>query len=513
MGLGQSSSIALVGLQGYQVAIESHLTSALPNFTIVGLPDASLNEARDRVRAAIATTGFDFPARKVTINLAPASLPKSGPSFDVAIALAVLDSAGVLPNRVDAATVFLGELGLDGRVHEVLGVLPAVAAARATGFKRAVVPVGNRREAELIGDIEVIGIEHLAQAAALCGAEVPVPQLMSRSGARTTPGSTLPAASGDMREVLGQQTAKFALELAAAGGHNVFMVGPPGTGKTMLASRLPTILPELTSSEALEVASIHSVGGLFDPAGGLSTTPPFESPHHTATGAAIIGGGSGRVKPGAISRAHRGVLFLDEAPEFSARVLQTLRQPLESGAVAISRASGTATFPARFQLVAAANPCPCGNAHGDGRNCVCTALHKRRYMQRLSGPLMDRIDIQIQVLQLVPGAASTRESESSAVIRARVQAARAAAAHRLRDTGWNTNREVPGSWIRGVLGSHNPCLTFVNKAVEKGTLTMRGADRVLRVAWTLADLSGRTTPTVDDVHQALTMRVLSGVSL
>ncbi|MDD9205718.1 YifB family Mg chelatase-like AAA ATPase, partial [Georgenia sp. 10Sc9-8] len=395
MGLGRTSAVALVGLVGHVVEVEAHVASGLPAFTIVGLPDASLSEARDRVRAAVASCGLGLPRQRLTVNLSPAALPKSGPGFDLAVAVALLAVADLPGTGAAAHTVHLGELGLDGRLHPVAGVLPAVAAAVRAGRPEIVVPAENAAEARLVPGARVHAVRHLAEVVVHHGGRAAVPVVPPPPPRdRDRPADRRPA---DLADVLGQDEARFALEVAAAGGHHLFLVGAPGVGKTMLAARLPGLLPDLDDEAAVEVTSVHSVAGTFDPSGGLLRRPPFEDPHHTATPAAVVGGGSGVVRPGAASRAHRGVLFLDEAPEFSPRVLQSLRQPLEGGELVIHRARTSARYPARFLLVMAANPCPCGKAVGKGLGCTCTPMQRRRYLGRLAGPLMDRVDIQVEV--------------------------------------------------------------------------------------------------------------------
>jgi magnesium chelatase family protein len=503
MGLGRTAAVSLVGLTGHMIEVEAHLAPSVPGFTLVGLPDASLAEARDRVRAALASSGIPWPQRRITVNLSPASLPKAGSGFDLAIAMATLAGAGVCdPNLVDGV-VHLGELGLDGRLHPVRGVLPAVAAAVAAGHRRVVVPESNAAEARLVPGADVVGARHLAEVARSSGADVDVPDVepvVARGRSETV------VTAPDLADVLGQRAARWALEVAAAGGHHLLMVGPPGAGKTMLAARLPGLLPDLDDEAAVEVTAVHSVAGTFHPGGGLLRRPPFEDPHHTATPAAVIGGGSGLPRPGAASRAHRGVLFMDEAPEFSPRVLQTLRQPLEHGELVIHRAGGTARYPARFQLVLAANPCPCGRSVGKGLECTCSPMARRRYFSRLSGPLLDRIDLQVDVLPVTRSDRTAAEApESTAVVAARVFQARERARRRLADNGWTTNAEVPGSWLRCHTGGAG-ARRDLERALDSGVLSLRGLDRVLRVAWTLADLAGNQGPGDAEIGQALLLR-------
>lgn len=500
--LGRTAAIALVGLDGHLVEVEAHLAASIPGFMIVGLPDASLGEARDRVRAAVANSGMVLPQRRITVNLAPAGLPKAGAAFDLAIAIAVLSGARLIDGQGLERVVHLGELGLDGRVHAIRGVLPAVAAAAQAGIARVVVPVHNAAEARLVPGVEVVAVSTLAELAHRYGADIPDPPVsIGVQGPAKTDSLSPPEL--DLRDVVGQAEARWALEVAAAGGHHLMMVGPPGAGKTMLARRLPGILPDLSEQEAVEVTSVHSLAGTFDPDAGLLTRPPFQDPHHTATSAAVVGGGSGVPRPGAVSLAHRGVLFLDEAPEFGSRVLQTLRQPLEHGELVIHRAAGTAKYPARFQLILAANPCPCGAV---GQHCSCSSLARRRYLGRLSGPLLDRVDLHCEVWQVGRADLATGSGESSAVVAERVREARAVAADRLSGTGWTLNGDVPGPWLRRHWGADRQLTADLDRAMERGQLTMRSADRVLRLAWTVADLAGRTAPTRSDIAQALALR-------
>jgi len=497
--IGRSRAIALAGLAGHVVDVEAHLAAALPAFTIVGLPDASLQESRDRVRAATSSSGLDWPTRRITVNLSPASLPKSGSATDLAIAVAVLAAATQVDSRAAARSVYIGELGLDGAVRPVRGVLPAVAAAVAAGLPNVVVSSANAAEAALVQGARVTGVASLGELARLLGNEhallAPPPKA---NVVHTT--ATLPAQL-DLADVRGQEEARRALEIAAAGGHHLFMVGAPGAGKTMLAARLPSLLPPLDNADAVAATSIHSLCGSFDPSEGLLSRPPFEAPHHSASAAAIVGGGSAIARPGAISRAHGGVLFLDEAPEFPARILDTLRQPLESGEIVLHRAYGAARYPSRFQLVLAANPCPCGNRGVRGKACSCSPIVARRYLARLSGPLLDRIDIRIDVAPVRRGAT---EGEATVVVAERVARARAAARERFSGLGWSANAQASSRWLRASTPSTS--LAAGQAALDRGSVSARGLDRALRVAWSISDLAGIPAPTATHVLEALSLR-------
>jgi magnesium chelatase family protein len=517
--LGRTKCVALVGVEGRLIDVEADAASGLPAFTIVGLPDAALGESRDRVRAAINNSGLPFTLRRLTVNLQPASLPKTGTTFDLAIAVAVLASSDLLPEARVRDVVHLGELGLDGRVRPVRGVLPAVLAAEKSGIRRVVVAHANATEAGLVDGVEVRSVHSLAELVGLHRGE-PVPEALLADlhdlddhSAATLSGdssrfSTTPAEQLDLADVAGQEEARRAVEVAAAGGHHLFMVGPPGAGKTMLAARLPGLLPDLPREVAVEVTAVHSLVGLVADDCGLIRRPPFVDPHHTASVAAIVGGGSGVPRPGAISLAHGGVLFLDEAPEWSRVTLDALRQPLESGILTIHRAKAMARYPARFQLVMAANPCPCGRASGHGRDCICTPMAQRNYLRRLSGPLLDRVDLQIAVRPATRSAIRRAgQGESTAIVAARVANARAAQVARLRATPWRCNAEVTGPELTGGVMQLDPSITQdLDRAMERGTLTVRGFHRVLRVAWTLADLTGLVAPTRDEVASAVELR-------
>nr|WP_216645391.1 ATP-binding protein [Isoptericola halotolerans] len=424
----------------------------------------------------------------------------------MAVAVAVLAGAGVVPHQGLERVVHLAELGLDGRLQPVRGVLPAVASAVAGGCTDVVVSAADAPEARLVPGATVHEATHLGDVVRLHGGELDRdPDLVAVP--RSAP-AVARRPEGDLRDVVGQSEARLALEVAAAGGHHLLMIGPPGAGKTMLAARLPGILPDLSEPDAVEVTAVHSVAGTFDPGSGLLRRPPFEDPHHTATPAAIVGGGTGLARPGAVSRAHRGVLFLDEAPEFAPRVLQTLRQPLEAGELVLHRAGGATRYPARFQLVLAANPCPCGMASTNaGLECTCTSVARRRYVGRLSGPLLDRIDLQVHLAGLTRAERVLgHHGESSADVAGRVRQARAAARERWAGTRWRTNVELPGPWLRDRLRGRPGVLAQVERQIDAGDLSMRGADRLLRVAWTVADLDGRDVPTTADVDAAMMFR-------
>ncbi|MEV6652833.1 YifB family Mg chelatase-like AAA ATPase [Streptomyces sp. NPDC051219] len=536
MGFARACSVALVGVEGVVVEVQADLEPGVAAFTLVGLPDKSLVESRDRVRAAVVNFGAEWPQKKLTVGLSPASVPKSGSGFDLAVACAVLGAAEKIDPKEIADLVMIGELGLDGRVRPVRGILPAVLAAADAGYRHVVVPEKTAAEASLVPGVSVLGVRSLRQLiAVLTGSTVPEETAAAEEGrpdamlaGLMVPGAGIgtglagPPGEGDghrpdLADVAGQRAARQALEVAAAGGHHLFLSGPPGAGKTMLAERLPAILPPLTKQESLEVTAVHSVAGILPPGEPLVSAPPYCAPHHSATMQSLVGGGNGLPRPGAVSLAHRGILFLDEAPEFSGRALDALRQPLESGHVVVARSAGVVRLPACFLMVLAANPCPCGRHTLHGSGCECPVSVIRRYQSRLSGPLLDRVDLRVEVEPVNRSDLMGRggRGESTAEVAARVREARARAAMRLADTPWTTNSEVPGHELRTRWQTAPGALMAAERDLERGLLTARGLDRVLRVAWTVADLAGKARPDTHDVAAALELRtgIARGVPL
>lgn len=514
MANARSWGIALSGLRGDAVQVDVQLASGLPKLLIIGLPDAALGEAEHRLRAAMHSSGQPLQAQRCTVSLSPAELRKHGAGFDLAIAAAVLAASGIIDPAGPARNAHLGELALTGAVQPVSGVLPAVHAAKQLGFDTILVPTASEHEARLVRGINVVPIASLAALAEHYGAA---------QGALVSPDvASVPfspvesaadeGANNDLADIVGNESGVRALLVAAAGGHHLSMIGPPGSGKTMLAERLPGILPDLCPQAAIEVAALRSLKSISLPQK-LSLRPPFQAPHHSASAVSLIGGGSGFIQPGALSLAAHGVLFLDEAPEFSRRVLDSLRQPLESGEVTIHRARGSVAYPANAQLVIAANPCPCGNAGAAGLECRCTPHQQRQYLARLSGPLMDRIDLQLRVeratvAQSRLAASGAKGDVTSAEARERVQQARARATTRLAEFGYSCNALVPGNVLRRAeFRPEVEATQPLDTALQRGQLTMRGYVRSIRVAWTLADLEGADRPTRAHVNEALYYRI------
>ncbi|AGP31021.1 YifB family Mg chelatase-like AAA ATPase [Corynebacterium terpenotabidum] len=499
--VGQACGMGIDGLTGIPVTVDCDISRGLPGMNIVGLGDAAVVQARDRVRSAVINSGLQWPKSRVVVSLSPASVPKSGSGFDLPMVLAILVAQGTVAATDARDGVVIGELGLDGTVRDVPGVLPMLLAARQAGFRRAAVPVDNLIEATRVTGIDVSGLHHLHQL---------LPWVQGETGSDAgvpagppPPDATVPVP--DLAEVTGQQAARRALETAAAGGHHLWLSGPPGSGKSMLAERLPGILPPLDDEEQLEAAAVHSVAA---DKGDLATiwqrTRPFVAPHPSLTLPSLIGGGAGRIRPGAVSLAHHGVLFLDEAPEVSRQVLEGLRVPVERGTVSVERVRRTVVLPARFQLVIASNPCPCGAE--EPADCRCRGGVRDRYLQRISGPLRDRIDI-------LAGTGGDRSStaglagepaESSAVVRDRVLAARDRAASRWQGT-WRTNADVPGPVLRRDFPAAEAAMLVLQDRLWQGDLSHRGVDRTLRVAWTLTDLAEGDRPGVGEVLDAVDM--------
>lgn len=504
-------SVTLDGLSGRPIEIEVDISNGLPTTVVVGLPDATVHEARDRCRAAVVNSGTSWPDQRVTINLAPSSLPKSGSHYDLAIALAVFAAKQLIPIAPLHDAVFLGELALDGRLRAIRGVLPATLVAVEAGFSRIYVPEVNVQEAELVEGVTVIGLRSLRQAVALLLGEEepidpPVPPLDQPQTVTWTGSERL--GNLDLADIAGQDEARLSIIVAAAGGHHMAMTGPPGIGKTMLAQRLPGLLPDLGYAQSIATSAVHSVAGVLSADSPLLTRPPFLDPHHTASAASIVGGGSRAIRPGVMSLAHHGVLFLDEAPEFASNVLDALRQPLESGHVVVSRATQTVAYPARFQLLLASNPCPCGLSSAVSNQCECTPLMRRRYKDRISGPIRDRIDIHRNLTSLSRPelANSLSTARPTAEIAQVVAAARKRQAERYVNTPWSLNSEVPGVELRKRWPLEHRARALIDQQLRSQKLSARSADRILRLSWTVADVVGHDLPDAEDVDAALALR-------
>ncbi len=505
--LARTLGYGLSGVSGFAVKVEVYAANGMPALEIIGLPDASVKESRDRVHAAIVNSGFAMPISRLTVNLAPADMKKEGPAFDLPIAVCILMASNQLPNADMTRTLLLGELSLDGTLHPVRGALPMVISASEQGIEEVILPEGNAEEVACIQGIRVYPAKHLRQVANHLNGRERIAAQVQRSYQDIIDATRCMV---DLAQVQGQLAARRALEVAAAGGHNMLMIGVPGSGKTMLARCLPGILPPLTFDEALETTRIHSIAGKLTPGSGLMATRPFCAPHHSASVASLIGGGA-NARPGEVSMAHNGVLFMDELPEFSRNALEALRQPLEDGVVSVTRVQNQAQYQSSFMLVASMNPCPCGFFGSKQKTCRCSKHEIRRYLDRVSGPLLDRIDIQIEVDAVPVKEISTGGAgESSATVAARVRKAREVQQRRYRDEGIHCNAQLDARMMKTYCALTADASTILHMAVDRMGMSMRAYSRVLKVARTIADLAGENSIQACHVAEAIQYRELDG---